>query len=300
MDNTIKHALFLTGWSFETGNKNFLKGHAQRVLVSEYSKEMEGNIFCPECSANLYRSPKDKEFSDNGKAFFAHSRGIDTDCGLRSQKPKGKKYNTEEEAWKAIQDEELVVISDFIKDEPVPPTINPKPFDAEHIEDIDGPTAKVPIARHRGEEFTLPSKFKSVRGLVRKFNDNFYRYFHLPGKNNAIKLKDLLINVEGILEPDDQPKLYYGRIKQSYLAGPSNTNIRMTELKYSKTTEYKDFYFKASGVRQAQKGIGDDSKDRVILIYGKVTESGIGLSIENVGWGEFALLPSQYEHYLYD
>ncbi|MDP2636497.1 MULTISPECIES: hypothetical protein [unclassified Pseudoalteromonas] len=300
MDNTIKHALFLTGWAFDTGNKNLLKGNAQRVLVSEYSKEMEGNIFCPECSANLYRSPKDKEFSDNGKAFFAHSRGIETDCGLRSKKPKGKKYDTEEEAWKAIQDEELVIISSFIKDEPLAPAINPRPFNAEHIEDIDGPPANVPIVRHRGEDFTLPSKFKSVRGLVRSFNDNFYRYFHLPGKNHAIKLKDLLVNVETIVEPDDQPKLYYGRIKQSYLAGPNDTNIRMTELKFSKTAEYKDFYFKASGTRQGQKGITNDSNDRVIIIYGKVTESGIGLSIENVGWGEFALLPQKYENYIYN
>lgn len=300
MDNTIKHALFLIDWSFETGNKNLLKGNAQRVLVTEYSKEMEGSIFCPECSANLYRSPKDKEFSDNGKAFFAHSRGIKTDCGLRSIKPKGKKYNTEEEAWKAIQDEELVVISSFIKDEPVAPTINPRPFNPEHIEDIDGPPANVPIARHRGEEFTLPSKFKSVRGLVRKFNDNFYRYFHLPGKNHAIKLKDLLVNVETITVPDDQLKLYYGTIKQSYLAGPTETNIRMTELKFSKTAEYKDLYFKVSGIKQGKKGINDDSKGRIILMYGKITESGIGLSIENVGWGEFALLPTQYEHYIYD
>jgi hypothetical protein len=34
-------------------------------------------------------------------------------------------------------------------------------------------------------------------------------------------------------------------------------------------------------------------------MFGIVTESGIGLSIENVGWGEFAVLPAKYAELLY-
>ncbi|VAW56386.1 hypothetical protein MNBD_GAMMA07-2730, partial [hydrothermal vent metagenome] len=47
-----------------------------------------------------------------------------------------------------------------------------------------------------------------------------------------------------------------------------------------------------------EKGINDDSKGRIVIIYGKVTVSGIGLCIENIGWGEFALLPEKYNHFL--
>ncbi|WP_282249032.1 hypothetical protein [Vibrio campbellii] len=68
----------------------------------------------------------------------------------------------------------------------------------------------------------------------------------------------------------------------------------MTKLSYN-TKEFNDFYFKLQDEKQREKGIDDDSKDRIVLMYGKVTENGSGLCIEHVGWGEFALLPRKYE-----
>ncbi|MEB0164995.1 hypothetical protein QN360_19045, partial [Glaciimonas sp. CA11.2] len=109
MDNRIKFSLHLNGWSFETDEKLSLRNTAEKILINEYAPHMKGHIFCPECSANLFRSPKNKDFAANGrKAYFAHSSSIDTDCGLRTKKVDGKKYATEEEARKAIQNKELV------------------------------------------------------------------------------------------------------------------------------------------------------------------------------------------------
>jgi len=45
--------------------------------------------------------------------------------------------------------------------------------------------------------------------------------------------------------------------------------------------------------------ISDDAKGRVLVVYGKVTENGIGLCIEDTSWGQFALLPRKYEYLLY-
>ncbi|WP_457975047.1 hypothetical protein [Pseudomonas aeruginosa] len=299
MENRIKSALHLQGWRYIDGDKTHLRNNATSVLVSEYTAQMKGFIFCPECSANLFRSPEDKEFSSNGRAaYFAHTRGIKTDCGLRTKRAEGKKYETEEDAKRAIQNEELVIVNDFIKEKPVAPQINGAEYDATQIEELDGPTSDVPIGRHRGESFRLPSKFKTIRGICNKFNENLARYFFMPNSQHAIQLIDLLKDIENITEEDDTPRIYYGKITRSFNAGQTPRNIRMTKIKFN-NPDYADFYFKLSDEEQSEKGIGDNSSGRVILIYGTVTTSGVGLCIENVGWGEFALLPTKYEELLY-
>ena len=203
MDNRIKFALYLNGWSYATGDKAALRKNAEKVLINEYVPQMKGHIFCPECTANLFRSPEGKDYASNGRsAYFAHSRGIETDCGLRTKRAGGKKYLTEEEAKKAIQDEELVIIEGFIKERPIPPNKEAGEYDATQIEEQDGPVSKVPIGRHRGDSFSLPSKFKTIRGICNKFDENINRYFFMPSGQYAIQLQDLLTNIEDVTGPE--------------------------------------------------------------------------------------------------
>lgn len=298
MDNRIKFSLHLNGWSFKNGDKALLRNSAEKIHINEYAPHMKGHIFCPECTANLFRSPKEKDFAVNGRgAYFAHSRGIDTDCGLRTKKADGKKYLTEEDAKQAILNEELVIVEGFIREKPIPPSKGATEYDATLIEELDGPIADVPIGRHRGESFKLQSKFKTIRGICNNFNENIIRYFYMPNSQHAIQLQDLLVNIESVTEEDDIPRIYYGRIEQSSNAGKTPQNIRMTRL--SKHAGVVDFYLKLIDEKQKEKGIDDNSKSRVVLMYGKVTSNGVGLCIENPGWGEFALLPVKYENLLY-
>ena len=299
MDNRIKFALYLNGWSFQDVDKSKLNRDSEKVLVGEYTPQMKGSIFCPECSANLFRSPEEKEFSANGRAaYFAHSRGIKTDCGLRTKRAEGKKYLTEEDAKRAIQNEELVIVEGFIENKPLPPNKVPAEYDASQVEELDGPVTDIPIGRHRGEAFKLPSKFKTIRGICNKFDVNINRYFFMPSGQHAIQLQDLLINIETITSEEDTPRIYYGRIISSFNAGRTPQNTRMTKLKFN-SHEFADFYLKLSDEKQQEKGINDNSTGRVVLMHGKVTASGVGLCIENLGWGEFALLPEKYEKLLY-
>jgi hypothetical protein len=96
----------------------------------------------------------------------------------------------------------------------------------------------------------------------------------------------------------DVPRLYIGRIKYSANFGRNPRNLRLTFLNFQNDSEFKDFCIKATDAVSKEHGIDDESKERVVLAYGKVTESGIGLCIANLGWGEFALLPNKYEHLL--
>ncbi|WP_217351311.1 hypothetical protein [Azoarcus sp. DN11] len=60
----------------------------------------------------------------------------------------------------------------------------------------------------------------------------------------------------------------------------------------------KDFCFKEVDAEAQEKGIRDDTKDRILIMYGTITGSGIGLAIEKLGWGEYALLPEKYNKLL--
>jgi len=294
----IKFAHYLEGWSYEHGDKGFLKRSATSITPSDYTETMDGHIYCPECFTNLNRVPKDKDHFSNGRdAYFCHlGKYSDVKCDLRSTRPEGKRYDTYEEAQKAIDDENLVIVSGFIREKPEIPVGPNGEYDETPVENLAGPVTDVPIGRHSGESFKLPSRIKTIMGICRNFDLNLYKYYFFPGQSYAVKLIDLLHDIRNIEEEDENPKLYFGIIKGSFNAGPTPRNTRMTELESN--IKVKDFYLKAVDWSSQEKGINDDSKGRIVIIYGKVTVSGIGLCIENIGWGEFALLPEKYNHFL--
>lgn len=300
--NKIKFALYLKEWDFLEGDKNQLRRTAQKIPPLEFIPEMKRHLFCPECSAPLFRSPEEKDYATDGrKAFYAHCRGIKTYCSLRVKQADGKRYENEEEAKQAIEDGELVVVQSFMRDKPVPPQVDgPLVYNKESNEDQNGALTPAVIGRHNGEVFRLPSKITTIRGLCRSFDDNLNKYFMLPDQRAARTLQEQLIRVSDAKETCDVPRLYFGRITYSANMGRAPKNVRQTFLRYPGGNGYKDFCLKATDESSREHGIDDDSKGRVAIAYGRVTESGLGLCISNLGWGEFALLPKKYEHLLDD
>lgn len=299
--NVIKFSLYLKGWSYESGQKSVLRETAKKITPLEFHVDMRGDIFCPECFAPLFRSPGEKDFATNGrKAFFAHSRGIQTECSLRVKRTEGKKYENEEEAKKAIENRELVVVNSFMREKPESPRIEgPVVYDQGPNEDESGPVTAVAIGRHSGEGFMLPSKITTIRGLCRSFDENLKKYFLLPGQQAANTLADQLISISEVTDVCDVPRLYVGRIKY-FKIHPNRKpwNIRQIFFDFPSNGGYRDFCLKVNEEGSREHGIDDGSKERVVLAYGKVTISGTGLSIENLGWGEFSLLPVKYEYLL--
>lgn len=299
--NVIKFSLYLKGWSYENGQKSVLREMAQKITPLEFHLEMKGNIYCPECSGPLFRSPERKDYATNGrKAFFAHSRGIQAECSLRVKRAEGKQYENEEEAKKAIENRELVVVNSFMREKPESPKIDgPAVYDQGPSEDENGPVTAVAIGRHSGEDFKLPSKITTIRGLCRSFDENLHKYFLLPGQQAARTLGDQLIPISEVTDVCDVPRLYVGRIKYFKIHPNRNPwNIRQIFFGFPKNGEFSDFCLKVKEEESKEHGIDDSSKERVVVAYGKVKQSGTGLSIENLGWGEFSLLPIKYEYLL--
>ncbi|MFL1916940.1 hypothetical protein ACJW8B_16315 [Plesiomonas shigelloides] len=297
----IKFAYQLNGWSYENGSIQNLKQNARKIVPSEYRTEMDGSLFCPACFRNLNRVPKTKDHFTNGRdAFFSHVRKYkNVKCDLKAIKPEGKRYDNWEEAKRAIDDENLVIINAFLKEKPESKVNQPSIYDETAIEDINGPQSEVAIGRHNGEKFTLPSKITTIAGLCRNFDENLYKFYHLPEHRNAKRLIDLLKSVKNISEENETPGLYYGKIIRTNHLGNHKkpTNIRMTYLENT-ALGVSDFCIKMQDQEQKAHGIDDNSVGRTVIIYGVISDNGTGLCFKNLGWGEFSLLPEKYNSYL--
>jgi hypothetical protein len=261
---------------------------------------MEGKLFCPGCTTSLTRTPKAKAVFSNGRrACFAHlPTYTDVKCDLRSKKPEGKRYNSEEEARRAIEHQELVVIHSFLDSPPDSSGLESGTYDQSQVEDQNGPDTEVPIARHHGQKFKVPTRVSTIAALCRNFDKNLYKYYVFPNSNAAVRLIDALTDIESVEQTNDTPRLYFGRILSTKNAGinPKPTNLRLTWFKHHR--QVKDLCLKDVDATQLSKGINDDSRDRIVILWGKITESGIGLCINRPGWGEYALLPGKYNEFL--
>ena len=299
-ESRIKYALHHSHWTYGEDLSAQLKAEATRVLVSEYTHSMDGKLFCPVCFTHMTRAPKEKNLFSNGrKACFAHlPRYANVECDLRSTKPEGKRYATEEEALEAIARDELVVVSAFQSEAPNSAGLNSGIYDQSLVEDSAGPDSEVAIGRHRGDKFRVPTRISTITAICRSFDTNLYRYYVFPGSTTAVRLIDALVDIASLGQPDDVPRLYFGRITSTNNAGinPKPTNTRMTWLKHH--PDVKDFCLKDVDWVQRDRGIDDQSKGRTVVIWGKVTESGIGLCINRPGWGGYALLPEKYDSLL--
>ena len=297
----IAFAYYCPGWSYEGGDEGVLRS-SRKVAPDEYEKEMAGNLFCPSCKTNVARTPREKDlFTNQREPFFRHLKcWTNIPCVLRAKKPKGKKYDSWEEAKRAIDHEELTIIKEFLQDKPIIDEHSDKDYDETPIEDADGPLSEVPIGRHEGESFELPSKITTIAGICRGLDKNLGKYFYLPGAISPIKLAELLTDIveleETILDTEQAPRLYFGKIKKSFNAGKFDHNIRMTRLECN--PKVVDFTIKASNGFCRDKGITDDSEGRIVMFYGKITTNGSGLAATSLAWGEIALVPAKYNELL--
>ncbi|WP_460127827.1 hypothetical protein [Pseudomonas sp. H1_D05] len=297
----IAYAHHLPGWKYGGGNRESLKA-SRRVAPDEYEEEMVGNLFCPGCYTNVERTPKEKDlFTNRRDPFYRHlRRWLHVACVLRAKKPEGKRYDSWEEAKRAIDHEHLTIVKEFLQSKPEIELTPSADYDETPVEDVSGPLSAVPIGRHQGESFELPSKITTVAGICRNFEVNKDKYFFLPGSQHAVKLAELITNVteltSDILNTEQSPKLYFGRIKRSWNAGKYSFSTRMTRIECDPAIG--DFTVKLPDGFCGDKGINDDSTGRIVMFYGVITTNGSGLAVNKLAWGEIALVPSKYNDLL--
>lgn len=294
----MEYAWFNAEWEYDKSNIGELRAYHQSITVEEFMPEMEGQVFCPLCFTPLSRSPRDKALFTNGRSahFRHHPSYREVGCPNRSIRAEGLRFETEEDARRAIENDQLAVIHGFLQDKPEANDAKKEAYDHSAVEDANGPASTLPISRYRGESFSVPSKFTSVRGICREFDRNIEKYFVLPERYNPQRLRDLLISVEKVKATNPTPSLYYGKITAVNEFGGYN-GTRMVSLSYP-GGEFPDFCFKQSNGSCDEHGVNKDSVGRYLIMYGPIEMNGVGLCVKHVAWGEFAILPKQYQHLL--
>lgn len=155
----IAYAYYDPDWI--KGEHTLLALKRNTVEPLAYSLSMKGYIFCPSCYEHITRVPADPDkgmTTNEVPAYYKHLKDDNAPfCSLRCGPIQYKKYASQEDAKKAVEDEEIIVISGFLESRP---DNNPRidsegsevPVDS-HFERKNGKEVSLPISRHHGESF---------------------------------------------------------------------------------------------------------------------------------------------------
>lgn len=293
----IAFAWLLRGWSYNIDSINTLRNKAEPITPEEYDKNMKGNLFCPTCSTPLLRVPEDTDvFSNSRRAHFRHKSAYrDIPCALRTVQAQGLRYKNEETAKKAIEDENLVVVSDWME---IPPSqtgdiTQVGKYNQTAIEDENGPETEVAIGRHIGQTYSLPSKITSVTALCRDFDKNLLRGYHFPGNQYALLLRDQLFNIEHVDQSSTKGEaIFFGRVTEYRTLDARNIiYVRNRYFRHMKMYTWPEF--------DERKNISSESVGRVVVFVAQLEwgAESVPRCFMN-SWGKYSLLPEKYEKLL--
>ncbi|MBN3503699.1 hypothetical protein [Burkholderia cenocepacia] len=296
----IPHALHLHDWVYGRDKEDFLRDNAVPIGPSEYQPEMAGKIFCPSCTTPLSRTPKVADlFANSRTAHFKHQAAFkDVPCNLRTKRGQGLSYSSEEELKRAVQNDELVIVGGWQSSPPEQPIDEADVdvvFNMTQIEDPEGPPTQVPLGRHTGARFSLPSKLSTVLAICRNFDKNLARAFFFPDSQYSMLLVDKLYDINLLDDgPPSQSHLFYGRIRSvSRLTKRDKLTLESDE-----GIELKVYTWPTHNDR---KKLSKSSIGRILLFYGSLYKESDGILACKINdWGAYSLLPEKYESLLPD
>ncbi|TOD28809.1 hypothetical protein CGJ66_24360 [Vibrio parahaemolyticus] len=302
MEKNRKHRILFAyhskTWRYGHNDKEQLESMSERVIPEEYEPEMQGKIFCPRCATPLSRTPSDKSVTTNNvTAFYKHgsSKKYPEPCLLRVSKPKGLKYVNEEEVKKAIESKDLIVVSGW-KEEP-PTGDDDLDVQGEYtktaVEDSQGPETQVPIGRHNGKEYSVPSNLSTVMALCKDFPNNLKKGFYFPNSKYPMLLSDQLYATTKLSNDlTKKETLFFGKI----------TEYRTLNFRHVIEIESGDYYFKiyTKPEHDKRKRLDATSVGRYLLFstipYWEVENSVLAAKIDL--WGAYSVLPRKYDKYI--
>lgn len=299
-NHRIRYALFLTGWVYGKHSEEQLEADGDPIEPAEYRDEMENALFCPRCKTPLIRAPKKADiFTNSRTAHFRHKPAFKKiPCDLRSSRGSGLNYSSEEELRRAVQNNELAIISGW-RATPPESTLNEGDndaiFDLTQIVDLEGPSTEVPLGRHNGEKFLLPSKLTTVLALCRNFDKNLSRAFFFPDSQYVTRLEDKLFDMARLVDHiPEESYLYFGRIS-SYSRLNSRNKITLVS---DDGTQLRLYTWPEN---DEKKHLDQRAAGRVLIFFGKIyKENGRIPACKVNNWGAYSLLPQKYEHCLPD
>lgn len=297
-NHRIAYALYMRQkWVFGKDTHEILQEKGEPVTPEEFDVAMKGKVFCPICTTPLSRSPDEGAVSTNSRtAHFKHKPTYKkVPCRLKTKKSEGLSYKNEEDAKKAVENEELVIVSDWMAH---PPTDDDDiddmgDFRQTAIEDEDGPETDVAIGRHRAHEFKLSSKISSVTALCKGFDKNLHRGYQLPETKYPMLLSDMLFDVNRITEDTNKNKrLFFGKIVDY-------RKLDRRNIIYVECDNFSEFKIYTWPSFDGRKHIDKSSLGSYLLFHSFLEWEGDTPKCFLNSWGQYSVLPKKYEKYLH-
>ncbi len=294
----IPFTYFLREWKYGVDSIQELIDTAEKITPMEYRREMKGRIFCPECYTPLSRTPTDKDiFTNSRSAHFKHQKTFGVKCALRVARPAGLNYESEEEVRQAVQNENLVIVGGWLENAPEntgdDQNLDAK-FNQTKIFDKDGPDTEIPLGRHTGKKFPLPSKISSVLAICRNFDENLKRAFFFPDSQYVMYLSDKLFDANRL--QDELPissNLYFGKITKY-------SRLSYRNIIYVESENFPELKLYTWPHNDERKFISQLAIGRIILFYVHLIYENEPVTIQSRmnSWGQYSLLPEKYEAFL--
>lgn len=297
----IAYAFFSDSWVYGKSDPELLEKQSAIVIPEEFTEEMKGKAFCPICKTPLTRSPDLAAISTNSiTAHFKHGSKSkypeSLSCAWRAPSAQGLRYETEEEAWRAIENKDLAIVSGWMDS---PPTEHDDvdeqgEYHRTAIEDEHGPLSNVPIGRHKGKNVELPSLISTVMALCREFPENLRKGYFFPNATLPMLLSDQLYSVDAIRSklPANET-LFFGKITKYGRLTYRNV-ITLTAKNLSEVKIYTEPSF------DERKKIDGSAIGRYMLFSAKMyweSQDDVA-ACKVIKWGAYSLLPEKYNKFL--
>lgn len=292
-NHRIPFGYFSTTFQFQTHSLKHLISIGEEVTPEEYEENMKNNIYCPACSVPLLKVPSKDSITTSGNSLhFRHKPGYKDEipCDLRTSTPAGKRYSSEESVRQAIEDGSLAIIGAWAES---PPELDHKndeaQFNKAQLEDKEGEEVDIPLGRHDGQSFKVPSIVSSVYSLCNNFPQNLTKYFYFPKSQFPVLLRDVLVDAEKADEEYfDKELLYFGKITK-FIRLSSRNIIRL------KTPNFDEFNVFTYPSHDERRHIDRKSIGRTLFVHGALKAHGDEPRIMVERWGQYSLLPEKYE-----
>jgi hypothetical protein len=199
-----------------------LKDRGLLVRLTDWDISKDKHCFCPRCGWPCYRSPKYLPFGRSERYTFGHYRpgkGKEPpSCNLRTGQREGKRYTTEVEKSRAVEDGRLTIIRKWaqIPSDDEHDGIEPSIYQGT-VEAEQGPLATRPIVRHVGPAEFKTSEVTSLQFVAEHIDKFLGQDIQLPDFEEPEPFLDVFIHAsQAAMENRQTPALYWGRAQKVY------------------------------------------------------------------------------------
>lgn len=187
------------------------------TYLDEYDDAKQGSYYCLECGVPCYRSPRSEEvrasFDDYHWGHFRNYSHVK--CSYRPEQGESKKFDSESEKAKAVDDEQLVIIkrwrevpelADFLEHE--------RGYYGGPVEDELSPVNAGHINRYVGIETPVPRQSGSLYLIGRRIVQYLGQYIQMPGCQKPLPFSQIFTHVHDLDQADPgEPLIVWGLVE---------------------------------------------------------------------------------------